>query len=439
MLKDRDILTPLIEEAAKQAIEIRRDLHMHPELSGCEARTGQVIADFLRGLGVETRDGLGTQQVLDPEYAQAVMTSIIAADALKELGMSPGDMMNMTPPPGRGVLGTIYGEDRTKAVAIRADIDALPIVEAVDSPFKSQNPGVMHACGNDVHTASLLGTAMVLKKYADQGGRLPKSVKFIFQPNEEGTGGAAPMIAEGVLKDPEVESIFAFHVDPSQEYGKIRFFPGVMNASCTDFKITVRGKASHGAHPELGIDPIPCACEIVLSLQTIISRKLGPASQAVLTVGAIKGGSTTNQVPDLCEMIGTIRTLDSESLRIIEEEMRRLTDHVAKAHGCTCETVIGELYPVLNNDPQVSEVIRQVAEELVSDGNIVSDHAPSFSSDDFAYFTDSVKGCYFHLGSTRPGSGEIHDIHSDLFDPDERMIRLAIEMEVFSALELMGE
>ncbi|MBQ7703106.1 MAG: amidohydrolase [Firmicutes bacterium] len=438
MLKDRDILAPLIEEAAKKATEIRRDLHMHPELSGKEVRTGQVIADTLRGLNIETRDGMGATPVVDPEYAKAVMTSIIAADSLKELGMSPEDMMNMAPPQGNGVLGTLYGEDRTKAIAIRADIDALPIAEAVDSPFKSLNPGVMHACGHDVHTATLLGTAMVLKKYADRGGHLPKSVKFIFQPNEEGTGGAAPMIAEGAMKDPDVESVIGIHVDPTEEYGKVKFFPGVMNAACTDFKITVFGKACHGAHPEFGIDPIPCACDIVLSLQTIVSRKLSPLSPAVVTIGAIRAGTVTNQVPDRCEMIGTIRTLENESLRIIEEEMRRLTDNVAKAHGCTCETVIGELYPVLDNDPQVSGVVQSAAEELVGAENLVFANAPSFGSDDFAFFSNEAKGCYFTLGSTRPGS-EIHDIHSDLFDPDERMIKLAIEMEVYSCLKLMEE
>jgi amidohydrolase len=459
MLADKEILLPLIEEAAAKAVEIRRDLHMHPELSGQEIRTSGIIAAVLKELGIETREGLGKPVLPDPEYIKAVLTSTITKDMLKDMGMGEevlggidlsgldigsmdpatiAAMASMIMPPGHGVLGTIYGEDPTRAIAIRADIDALPVTEETDTPFKSQNPGVMHACGHDMHTAALLGTAMVLKKYADRGGRLPRSVKFIFQPNEEGTGGAAPMIAEGVMQDPAVESIFAFHVDPSKEYGKIRFFPGVMNASCTDFKITVHGKASHGAHPNLGIDPIPCACDTVLALQTIITRKLDPSSGAVLTVGAIRGGSTTNQVPEQCEMVGTIRTLDNESLRIIEDEMRRLVSSVAEGYGCTAETVIGELYPVLFNDPEVSEVIRTVAEDLVGPENIVNDNAPSFSSDDFAYFTSAVKGCYFHLGSTRPGSEEIHDIHSNLFDPDERLIRLAIAMEVFSCLRLMG-
>ena len=437
MLKDKDILMPLIEEAALKAIEIRRDLHMHPELSGQEVRTGKVIADTLRSLGIETRDGMGGTQVIDPEYTQAVLTSMIAADALRAQGISPEDMANGAAPQGNGVLGTLYGEDTTKAVAIRADIDALPIAEAVDSPFKSQYPGAMHACGHDIHTASLLGTAMVFKKYKDLGGRLPKSLKFIFQPNEEGTGGAAPMIAEGVLKDPDVESVIGFHVDPTIETGKILFFPGVMNASCTDFKITVIGKVAHGAHPEVGIDPIPCACDIVLSLQSIITRKLNPLHPAVITVGAIKAGTVTNQVPERCEMIGTIRTLDMETLRFIEEEMRRMTDHIAQGYGCKCETVIGELYPVLTNDPEVSEDVKSVAGDVLGEENILIDNNPSFGADDFAFFTNAVKGCYFNLGSTRPGSAEIHDIHSDLFDPDENMIRLAIELEVLSCLKLM--
>ncbi|MBR5740194.1 MAG: amidohydrolase, partial [Firmicutes bacterium] len=423
--------------AALKAIEIRRDLHMHPELSGQEVRTGRVIADTLKDIGIETREGLGATQVIDPEYAQAVLTSMIAADALRAQGITPEDMVNEVSSQGHGVLGTLYGEDPTKAVAIRADIDALPILEEADSPFKSLNPGVMHACGHDIHTSAMLGTAMVLKKYADQGARLPLSVKFMFQPNEEGTGGAAPMIAEGVLKDPDVESVLGFHVDAALECGKICFYPGAMNASCTDFKITVFGKASHGARPHLGIDPIPCACDIVLSLQTILTRRLGPMDPAILTVGAIKGGTATNQVPDRCEMIGTIRTLDANTLKLIEEEMRRLTDSVAKAYGCTAETVIGELYPVLENDPGVSGVIRSVAEDLLGSENILTENDPSFGSDDFAFFSNAVKGCYFKLGSAKPGSEDIHDIHSNLFDPDENILKLAIGMEVFSCLKLM--
>ena len=438
MLPDKDILMPLIEEAAQKAVEIRRDLHMHPEVSSHEERTAKVIADTLKDLGVETRENLGTPLPPDPEHVKAVLTSIIAADSLKDMGISMEDLANMTLPPGHGVMGTLYGDDSSRAVALRADIDALPITEVTDSPFKSQNPGVMHACGHDIHTASLLGTAMVLKKYAAQGGHMPLSVKFLFQPNEEGTGGAAPMIAEGVLKDPDVESILAFHVDPTQEYGKVRFFPGIMYAACTDFKITVRGKASHGAHPDLGIDPIPCACDIVLSLQTILTRRLDPASRAVLTIGAIKSGSTTSQIPGECEMIGTIRTLDEKSRDLIEDEMRRLTDSIANAYGCTCETVIGEMYPVLRNDPEVYDIIHSVAEDLVGAENLVASDAPSFSTDDFSFFTSQVKGCYFHLGSTVPGSTEIHDIHSYLFDPDERVIKMAIAMEVFSCLRLMG-
>ena len=439
MLNNLDIIMPLIDEAAERAIEIRRDLHMHPELSTQEVRTGRVIADTLKGLDIETREDLGTMLPPDPAYIDAVMNSIIAVDGLKDFGMDPEDLANMTLPQGRGVLGTLYGDDRTKAVALRADIDALPIEEAVDSPFRSQNPGVMHACGHDIHTASLLGTAMVLRNYAARGGRLPKSVKFIFQPNEEGIGGAAPMIAEGVLQDPDVESIFAFHVDPTLECGKALLYPGVMYASCTDFQIVVHGKATHGAHPELGIDPIPCACDIVLSRQTIISRRLDPAKSAVLTVGAIRGGSTTSQIPADCEMIGTIRTVDRESLDLIEDEIRRLTDSVAEAYGCTADITLGELYPVLKNDPEVYGVIRSVASDLIGEENIFIADAPKFSSDDFAFFTDEVKGCYFHLGSTRPGSCEIHDIHSEMFDPDERIIKLAIAMEVFSALRLMGD
>ena len=247
---DKNILEPLIDEAFEKAIEIRRDLHLYPELSSEEVRTAGKIREALESFGVETRAELGNH----------------------------------------GLIGTVYGSDRDHAIGIRADFDALPVTEEADVPWKSLNVGTMHACGHDMHTAALLGTALVFNKYAELGGELPMSVRFLFEPEEETTGGARAMVANGAMQDPEVTKVIAFHVNPHFEYGSFYFTRGVANATEVDFKITITGKSCHGAHPEQGIDPIPAACALVGTLQTIVSRKLAANDAGLVTIGAINAG-----------------------------------------------------------------------------------------------------------------------------------------------------
>ena len=395
---DKKKLEPLFEEAFEKAVGIRRDLHMHPELSGEEARTSAKIKEMLESFGIDINDDLGNY----------------------------------------GLIGTVYGTDRRHAIGIRADFDALPVTEEADVPWKSLNQGIMHACGHDVHTAALLGTAYVFKKYANARGELPMSVRFLFEPEEETTGGARAMIRHGAMADPEVTKVFAFHVNPHFDYGHIHFTRGVANATEVDFKITIKGKSCHGAHPELGIDPIPAACAVVGSLQTIVSRRLAATNTGLVTIGAINGGTISNVIPETVTLLGTIRALDLETRDMMIEAVGSIAESTASAYGCTSLFEYECTDPVLVNDDSVLDAIREVAVGLVGADNVDVSVGADMSSDDFSVFSDMVPGCYFNIGSTIPGT-EVYDIHHPKFNPDERLLRLAIEAEVLSALRLMEE
>ncbi|MBR6473197.1 MAG: amidohydrolase [Firmicutes bacterium] len=391
----KDALMPLIERAYDRAVSIRNDLHMHPELSEEEVRTSQVIADTLRALGIETRENIA----------------------------------------GHGVIGTIYGRDRTRAVGIRADIDALPITEELASPICSLNPGVMHACGHDMHTAILLGTAMVLNEIRDE---LPLSVRLIFQPAEETTGGALPMIQEGILNDIQVDRVIGLHVEPRHETGVVEFIPGVMNAAITDFDITVNGKSCHGAHPDKGIDPIPCACDMVLSYQTILTRRLDPASGALITTGSFHSGTANNVISDKAELIGTIRTLETEDMELIKREFPAMIDSIAKAYGCTADIKLRDSYPNLKCDTDLLDILIKTCEGLLGKEKVVINPVSSLGGDDFSYFCHHARGCYYNLGCHRPGDEKVYSLHSSVFDPDEKCMLTGILTEVMSAIELMN-
>ncbi len=394
---DKTRLEPLFREAFEKAVEIRRDLHMHPELSSKEVRTSARIKEILESFGIENRSELGNH----------------------------------------GLIGTVYGKDRQHAIGIRADFDALPVTEEADVPWKSLEPGRMHACGHDMHTAALLGTALVLKKYSDMGGELPMSVRFLFEPEEETTGGARAMIANGAMADPEVTKVFAYHVNPHFEYGKFHFTRGVTNATEVDFKITIKGRSCHGAHPEMGIDPIPAGCALVTSLQTVVSRRLAPTNTGLITIGAFNAGTISNVIPETCTLLGTIRALDMDTRDLMINAVDRMVRNTASAYGCTGVFDYQPTDPVLINDDSVLDTIRSVASELVGESNVDVSYGADMSSDDFAVFSSMVPGCYFNIGSTIPGSPEVYDIHHPKFQPDERVLDMAIRTEVLSALKLM--
>src|SRR2546428_4373019 len=319
-----------IDEAAKKVepsvIECRRDIHQHPELGTREVRTSKLVADRLRQLGIEVR----------------------------------------APIAHTGVVGVLRGGRPGRVVALRADMDALPVSEQVDLPFKStmrttyngQEVGVMHACGHDAHVAILLGVAEVLSSIRSE---LPGTVVFLFQPAEEGApqgeeGGAALMVKEGALENPKADAVFGLHVTSRYPVGEIAYRSGAELAAVDSFKITVHGKQTHGAYPWLGIDPIVVASQIVLGLQTIPSRQLDASlAPAIVTVGAIHGGVRNNIIPDEVEMIGTIRSLDAKMRDEIHKRIKRTAQNIAESAGSKAEVTIEPGYPVTYNDPKLTE------------------------------------------------------------------------------------
>lgn len=380
-----------------KVIEWRRDFHQHPELSNREFRTAQKVADHLRALGLEVKT----------EVAHT------------------------------GVVGILYGKKSTPVVALRADMDALPVTEALDLPFASKEKtiyngeevGIMHACGHDAHTAMLMGVAETLANLKEQ---LPGSVKFIFQPAEEGApageeSGAKLMIREGVLENPPVDVIFGLHVFPF-EVGKISYCPGAAMASTDGLRIVVKGKQTHGAMPWGGIDPIVVASQIVLGLQNIISRQINiTEAPAIISIGSIHGGVRSNIIPDEVEMIGTIRTLNSDMRTEIHERIRNTATMIAQSAGATAEVNITSGYPVTVNDPVLTEQMIPVLRKVAGEKNCFQ-APPKGTAEDFSYYQQKVPGLFFFLGITSKNAdpGKVAMNHSPYFFVDEAALILGV-------------
>lgn len=385
-----------VDEIFDEVVEFRRELHMHPELSEQECETAKRIQSCLKQLGIE----------FTPDVA------------------------------GHGVVGTIYGQNRDKAVGIRADIDALPITEQTDFPYKSQTPGIMHACGHDIHTAILYGTAKILSEMKDQ---LPGSVKLFFQPSEETVGGAKQMIEAGCLKHPEVQSVIGLHVDAGIPAGKVLFTPGAMNAASCEFYVTVMGNSCHGAHPDKGIDPLIPACNMVTALQSVITRRLDPADTGLITVGQFHSGTKNNVIPGETKFSGIIRTLNLENREKIKEEIKRICHGIAVAYDASTHVEFHDSYPSLENDEQLYQWMQIVAAEALGSKNIVVQAKPSLGADDFSYFCHESRGLYYMIGTGLPDGRESFSIHSEFFNPDEECIRVGILTEVIGALKILEE
>ncbi len=382
----------------EQVIAWRRDLHQHPELSNREARTAGVVADHLRKLGLEVR-------------TQVAHT---------------------------GVVGVLRGGRPGAVVALRADMDALPVTEAADLPFASKvttvyngrEVGVMHACGHDVHTAVLMGVAQVLAQMREE---LAGTVKFIFQPAEEGApkgeeGGARVMILEGALNDPKPDVIFGLHVSPLYHVGTIAYRSGAAMAAEDGLRIVVRGRQTHGAVPWGGTDPIVVASQIVLALQTIISRQVDlPAAPAIITIGSIHGGVRSNIIPDEVELVGTIRTFLPEMRRDIHERVRRTATLIAQSSGAQAEVVITPGYPVTFNDPNLTARMVPVLEAVVGKGRLLSG-PPVTGAEDFSYYQQQIPGLYFFIGVTPEDADpkEAAMCHSPHFCVDEGALAVGV-------------
>jgi amidohydrolase len=380
-------------------VATRRDIHAHPELSNREERTGALVRDRLRALGLEVR----------------------------------------YPVARTGVVGILRGARPGPAIALRADLDALPIDEHVDVPFKSQNAGVMHACGHDAHTAILLGAAEVL---VGLKARLSGTIVFLFQPAEEGPpegepGGAALMIREGVLDDPKVSAIFALHVNPLLEAGVIGWTDGPIFASSDRFVIEVKGRKTHGAYPHLGLDPIPVAAEMVSALQTIVSREIDSQSPKVLSVGAIHGGNRFNIIADGVTVEGTFRALDPAVRTQLRERLLRTVRGVAEAHATTAEVRFTDGHAATVNDAELARAMVPALERALGATRVVRVR-PEMGAEDFADFAERVPGLYVRLGVRNEARGITASVHSAEFDLDETALPAGVRALVALALESLG-
>jgi hippurate hydrolase len=347
------LIEPILAEVSAIQ-ELRRDIHAHPELGFQEQRTSDLIANTLAGWGIPLHRGLGKT----------------------------------------GVVGIVKGGSATRAVGLRADIDALPITERNAFAHASVHRGRMHACGHDGHTAMLLAAAKYLSTHRDFDG----TVYLLFQPAEEGGGGAREMIKDGLFELFPMEAIFGMHNWPGLQAGQFALAPGPTFASANDFKILIRGKGAHAAMPHNGIDPIPVACQLVQAFQTIISRNKRPIDAGVISVTMIHGGEATNVVPDFCELQGTVRTFTLEVLDMIEQRMQRIAEATCQAFGTSCEFTFTRNYPPTINHPRETEFARRVLAELVGTHN-VKEFEPTMGSEDFSFFLLQKPGCYFVIGS----------------------------------------
>ncbi|MDX2150362.1 MAG: amidohydrolase [Bryobacteraceae bacterium] len=385
----RDRIAQTVDALRPTLVETRRDFHMYPELSNREERTSRVVAEKLRALGLDVKTGIA-------KY---------------------------------GVVALLKGGKPGPVVALRADMDALPITETLDVPYKSKNVGVKHACGHDVHMAVALGVAETLTKIRDQ---IPGTVKFIFQPAEEGPppgepGGAPQMIKEGVLDNPRPAAIFAFHASALLERGQIGYNPGPLLASSDTFTIRVKGKGVHGAYPHMGLDPMPVAAEVIQALQTIRSRRIEASQPLVLTLGRIQGGTRFNIVASEVVIDGTLRTLNEGVREQAKSLMRQILTGVGQAHGMPVELQFhDDGNPVTANDPPLTNSTLPELEAVLGKGNAVKVE-PQMGAEDFSYFQKQIPGVMYWLGIANKQRGITAMIHTADFDADEDALAVGVK------------
>jgi len=403
-------LRAAIERVAPRMIELRQDIHRHPELGNRETRTAGIVADELRRLGLEVRAGVAHT----------------------------------------GVIGILRGGRPGPVIAFRADMDGLPVTEQVDLPFKStvtatylgRSTGVSHACGHDTHVAAQLGVAAVL---AGMRQRLPGTVVFIFQPAEEGVppgeeGGAKLMVEQGALDNPRPEMIFAFHAngDPPDEagdherLGHVSFTAGPAMAAATRWTARVRGRQAHGASPHLGIDAVVTASQVVLALQTIRSRSLDPLNDNVVTVGVFQAGDRNNIVAGEARLEGTIRTFDSATQETIERRMREIFDGITRAAGASFELEFDRSHPLTANDTAMARRFRPVLERVAGHGNVVEVPRQT-GAEDFSFFSQRIPGLYLMIGGVPEGRAS-GGHHTPTFFVDDQLVPTA--MRIMSALAI---
>jgi amidohydrolase len=393
MLKDK--ISLLAKEIFSDVVKNRRHLHAHPELSFHEYQTAAFVAQKLDELGIK--------------YQKMANTGLVAI---------------------------IQGEKPSEGVvALRADMDALPIVEANDVPYKSTNAGVMHACGHDAHTSSLLGTARILTELKKEFGG---TVKLIFQPAEEKLpGGANMMIKEGVLENPKPDAVIGQHVMPLIEAGQVGFRSGKYMASTDEIYVTVYGKGGHGAQPQQNIDPVLITSHIIIALQQIISRVADPKTPSVLSFGKVIANGATNVIPNEVYLEGTFRTMDEDWRARAHEKMKKMAEGIAEAMGGRCDFNIVRGYPFLINEEKLTADVRAYAEDFLGKENVL-DLDIWMAAEDFAYYSQVSDACFYRLGTGNKERGITSSVHTPTFDVDEESLKLSTGLMAYIALKQLG-
>jgi amidohydrolase len=397
-----------IKDIETKVIEWRRHFHENPELSNREFKTAEKIAAHLKSLGIEVQTGVA--------YT--------------------------------GVVGLLKGDHPGKVLALRADIDALPVTERADLPFKSnitstfggQDVGVMHACGHDTHTAILMGVAEILSKHKD---KIKGAIKFIFQPAEEGApkgeeGGAELMIKEGVLENPKVDAIFGLHIGSGQPAGTLAYKSGGIMAAVNSFEINVTGKQTHGSRPWAGIDPIMASVKIIDGLQTLVSREMPLTQEAVvLSIGKITSGVRSNIIPESAQIIGTLRTLDYNMQAKIHERMREMVPAIAKAYRAEATINIDKGYPITYNNPSLTKQMLPSLKAAAGEKYVFEIKAIT-GAEDFSFFQEKIPGLYFFLGGMTPGTTEAFPHHTPDFYIDESGMLLGVKTFIQLSLDFLN-
>lgn len=397
-----------IANIENKVIEWRRDFHQNPELSNREFKTAEKIAAHLKSLGLEVQTGVAHT----------------------------------------GVVGILKGKKPGKVLALRADIDALPVPERADLPFKSTAKGeyngeevpVMHACGHDTHIAILMGVAEIMSKNTD---KINGTIKFIFQPAEEGApsgeeGGAKLMVKEGVLKNPDVDAVFGLHIGSGQPVNTIAYKSGGMMAAVNSFEINVKGKQSHGSTPWTSIDPIIASVKIIDGLQTLVSREMPLTTEAVvLTIGKIESGVRHNIIPESAQMLGTLRTLDADMRSTIIKRMKEMVPAIAKAYKAEATIDIDEGYPITYNDPELTTQMLPSLQKAAGAENVFVIKAIT-GAEDFSFFQKEVPGLFFFLGGMTPGETEAFPHHTPDFYIDESGMFLGVKTFIQLSLDYLN-
>jgi amidohydrolase len=377
-------------EVAAEVVATRRDLHEHPELGFEEHRTAGIVADRLRALGFEVHTGIGQT----------------------------------------GVVGVLRGERLGKTIMLRADMDGLPIDEENEVSYRSRTPVHMHACGHDGHVAMLLGAARVVMSRREE---VAGTVCFLFQPAEEGKGGAKAMVDDGVLERFGIERAYGLHLASAHPAGQVGFREGAFYASSDSIEITVEGKGGHGASPHLSVDPVYVAAQFVVALQQVVSRNIDPIEPAVVTIGAIHGGTTHNVIPSRVKLLGTVRAFDAGVRAKMAERIERVLRGICESSGATYAFEYLWRYPVTSNDVEQTRYVRELAQRVAGDEH-VADVPKLMGAEDFSFFAERVPACFFTIGSNGgPDSSWPH--HHARFDIDESALQTGVRMMIALALD----